>query len=184
MLTPFFLGAAFGAIASGRVRAGDPGGDPLVGLDQPDAAADRRARGAVRGVPGGGVPGVRRAPRAGTRRSSATSAGARSAAPSSTGLLAIAGLFVLRSDAPFCFDGLMHAGAPVRLLLGGLRHRCLTLLASGITRATRALAVGAVVAVLAGWGVAQYPYLLPTSLTIEAGGGRARDAGLGRWSCS
>ena len=34
-------------------------------------------------------------------------------------------------------------------------------------RALRPLAVGAVVAVIWGWGVAQFPYLLPTSLTIS-----------------
>ena len=31
------------------------------------------------------------------------------------------------------------------------------------------LAAGAVVAVIWGWGVAQYPYLLPETLTIEDG---------------
>ena len=36
-------------------------------------------------------------------------------------------------------------------------------------RWTRPLAVVAVAAVVIGWGVAQYPYLLPTSLTISAG---------------
>src|SRR4051812_37297205 len=30
VLTPFFLGACFGGNASGRVRAGDPGGDPFA----------------------------------------------------------------------------------------------------------------------------------------------------------
>ncbi len=36
-------------------------------------------------------------------------------------------------------------------------------------RGVRPLAVAAVVAIIWGWGVAQYPYLLPTDLTIEAG---------------
>ena len=36
-------------------------------------------------------------------------------------------------------------------------------------RGARPLAVGAVVAVIWGWGVAQFPYLLPTSLTISDG---------------
>ncbi len=39
----------------------------------------------------------------------------------------------------------------------------------GAQRAVRPLAVGAVVAVIAGWGAAQYPYLLPEKLTIEQG---------------
>jgi cytochrome d ubiquinol oxidase subunit II len=38
-------------------------------------------------------------------------------------------------------------------------------------RGIRPLAVGAVVAVIWGWGAAQYPYLLPQTLTIEEGAG-------------
>ena len=38
-------------------------------------------------------------------------------------------------------------------------------------RGVRPLAVGAVVAVIWGWGAAQYPYLLPETLTIEDGAG-------------
>ncbi len=37
----------------------------------------------------------------------------------------------------------------------------------------RPLAALAVAAVVAGWGVAQHPYLLPTSLTIDQGTGVA-----------
>ena len=36
-------------------------------------------------------------------------------------------------------------------------------------RAVRILAVGAVVAVIWGWGAAQYPYLLPEKLTVADG---------------
>ena len=38
----------------------------------------------------------------------------------------------------------------------------------GDSRATRPLAVRVVVDVVWGWGVAQHPYLLPQSLTIDA----------------
>jgi cytochrome bd ubiquinol oxidase subunit II len=38
-------------------------------------------------------------------------------------------------------------------------------------RGARPLAVGAVVAVIWAWGVAQYPYLLPEQLTIADGAG-------------
>jgi cytochrome d ubiquinol oxidase subunit II len=44
----------------------------------------------------------------------------------------------------------------------------LVLLGRGVRRGARPLAVGAVVAVVAGWGVAQWPYLLPETLTISA----------------
>ena len=45
----------------------------------------------------------------------------------------------------------------------------LVLLRRGARRGARPLAVGAVVAVVWGWGVAQHPYLLPQVLTIDAG---------------
>ena len=45
------------------------------------------------------------------------------------------------------------------------------LLWRGARRGVRPLAVGAVVAVIWGWGAAQYPYLLPETLTIEEGAG-------------
>ena len=45
----------------------------------------------------------------------------------------------------------------------------LALIARGARRGARELAVGAVVAVIWGWGVAQFPYLLPERLTISDG---------------
>jgi cytochrome bd ubiquinol oxidase subunit II len=41
------------------------------------------------------------------------------------------------------------------------------LLRRGATRGARPLAVGAVAAVIWGWGIAQHPYLLPQTLTID-----------------
>ena len=43
----------------------------------------------------------------------------------------------------------------------------LVLLHRGAARGARPLAVGAVAAVVWGWAVAQYPYLLPETLTIS-----------------
>ena len=43
----------------------------------------------------------------------------------------------------------------------------LVLLHRGAARGARALAIGAVAAVIWGWAVAQYPYLLPEKLTIS-----------------
>jgi cytochrome bd ubiquinol oxidase subunit II len=40
-----------------------------------------------------------------------------------------------------------------------------------VRRGVRPLAVGAMVAVIWGWGAAQSPYLLPQTLTIEDGAG-------------
>ena len=47
----------------------------------------------------------------------------------------------------------------------------LALILRGERRGSRALAVGAVVAVIWGWGLAQFPFLLPESLTIAEGAG-------------
>ena len=44
----------------------------------------------------------------------------------------------------------------------------LVLLRRGARTGARPLAVGAVAAVIWGWGVAQHPYLLPKTLTIDA----------------
>src|SRR5205807_2009406 len=45
----------------------------------------------------------------------------------------------------------------------------LSLLVRGARRGARVLAVGAVVGVVWGWGVGQFPYLLPEKLTISGG---------------
>jgi len=87
------------------------------------------------------------------------------------GAAAVAGLVALRADARFVYDGLVGEGLPLMLaslILGGL---VLVGLIRGSHRLIRPLAVGAVVAVIWGWGVAQHPYLLPTSLTIEGAAG-------------
>jgi cytochrome d ubiquinol oxidase subunit II len=91
------------------------------------------------------------------------------AAAAVAGLAAVGGIFALRADARFVYDGLTSEGLPLVIasLVFGLG--ALVLLWRGERRGVRPLAVGAVVAVIWGWGVAQYPYLLPTSLTISAG---------------
>ena len=85
------------------------------------------------------------------------------------GALAVAGIFVLRADARYIYDGLTGEGLPLVILSAVCGLGVLALLRRGARRGARALAVGAVVAVIWGWGVAQYPYLLPETLTIAAG---------------
>jgi cytochrome bd ubiquinol oxidase subunit II len=174
VLTPFFLGAAFGAIASGRVQADGPstgpGGDSLSAWTGPTSlligalavlcAAFLAAVFLVHDARRAGDESLERY----FRRRAIGSAVV-------TGLLAIAGLGVLKTDAPFIFHRLVRQGLPFIFFSAACGVACLTLLASRITVAVRGFAVGAVVTVLAGWGVAQYPYLLPGSLTIQAGAG-------------
>jgi cytochrome d ubiquinol oxidase subunit II len=84
-----------------------------------------------------------------------------------TGALAAAGLVGLHRDARYIFDGLTGDGLPLVIvsLLCGIG--VLVLLRRGARRGARLLAVGAVAAVVWGWGVAQWPYVLPEKLTIS-----------------
>jgi NADH dehydrogenase len=84
------------------------------------------------------------------------------------GVAALVGLFVLRSDSPYVYHRLLHEALPFVIAsavfglatLGGLWR-----LFTG--RQVRLLAAATVVSVLVGWGVAQYPYVFPTTLTID-----------------
>jgi cytochrome d ubiquinol oxidase subunit II len=170
LLTPFFLGTAFGAVASGRVEAGDPGGDALWAWIGPTplligalAVLCAAFLAAVFLVSEAGRLGDVALERYFRRRAIGSAVAA--------GLLAIAGVYVLEHDAPFVFEGLARTGQPFIFFSAAGGVACVTLIASGITRGARGLAIGAVVAVLGAWGVAQYPYLLPTSLSIAEGAG-------------
>ena len=85
------------------------------------------------------------------------------------GALALAGIFVFRADARFIYDGLGGEALPLVILSGICGIGVLALLCRGLHRGARVLAVGAVAAVVWAWGVAQFPYLLPETLTISAG---------------
>jgi cytochrome bd ubiquinol oxidase subunit II len=88
----------------------------------------------------------------------------------------VAGVFSLatlveleRSDAAF-YDGLTGRALPLVLLATGCGLAVLALLALGRTRGLRVLSALGVAAVVWGWGVAQYPTLLPGSgLTLSNG---------------
>src|SRR6185503_13673417 len=88
-----------------------------------------------------------------------------------TGAIALAGIFVYRADARYIYDGLTSEGLPLVILSAACGLAVLVLLWRGDRRGARPLAVGAVAALIWGWGVAQYPYLLPQSLTINDGAG-------------
>jgi cytochrome bd ubiquinol oxidase subunit II len=165
IVTPFAMGAIAGAIASGRVPL-DGSGDQVTSWLNPtsifagvlavatcsflaatflvDEARHRDEAGLIeyfrrRGI-GAGI---------------------------ATGVLSLVGIVVLRGDAEWLFDRLVGRALPLLVLsgIGGIGamwalHRSRPALARG-------LAVVAVGAVVWGWGVAQYDYLLPTTLTID-----------------
>jgi cytochrome d ubiquinol oxidase subunit II len=165
LLTPFFMGTVVGAIASGRVPVGNAEGDPVTSW----LNATSLVIGALFVTTCAYLSAVflvsdaRRA-RAADLESYFTNRalGAGLAA----GALAVAGILVLNADAEYVHDRLVREGLPLVIasVLCGLG--ALWVLRRGFARGARALAVGAVVTVVWGWGVAQYPYLLPEDLKI------------------
>jgi cytochrome bd ubiquinol oxidase subunit II len=83
------------------------------------------------------------------------------------GAFAAAGLIALHSEAPYVYDRLLDQGLPLVILSALCGVGVLASLLLGWRRPLRPLAAGAVAAVIWGWGVAQFPYLLPTSLRID-----------------
>jgi cytochrome d ubiquinol oxidase subunit II len=170
VLTPFFMGTVVGAVASGRVPVGNAEGDPVTSWLNPLSLLI----GALFVATGAYLAAVFLVSDA--RRLSDPdlvgyfAARARAAAVVAGGL-AIASIPALRSDARFVYDGLTSEGLPLVLLSVACGVGALVLLWRGAQRGVRPLAVGAVAAVIWGWGAAQYPYLLPQTLTIEEGAG-------------
>jgi cytochrome d ubiquinol oxidase subunit II len=165
VLTPFFMGATVGAIAAGNVPA-DGNGDAFSSWLQPLpllVGAMFVATGAYLSA----VFLVGDARRAGEQDLERYFVRRALAAGAVAGLAAAVGLIELHAEARYVFDRLVDQGLPlviVSLLCGvGL----LAVLLRGGRRPLRPLAAGAVVAVIWGWGVAQFPYLLPTSLRID-----------------
>ena len=168
VLTPFFMGTVVGAVASGRVPIGNAEGDAVTSWLNPVSLLI----GVLFVVTGAYLAAVflvsdaRRFGDADLERYFAVRALAAAAV---AGAVAVAGILVLRSDARYVYDGLVSEGLPLVIVSAACGVAALILLWRGARRGLRPLAVGAVVAVIWGWGAAQYPYLLPTTLTIEDG---------------
>jgi cytochrome bd ubiquinol oxidase subunit II len=162
VLTPFFMGTAVGGIASGRVP-----GDRLtawlnltsvvVGLLFVASCAYLAAVFLVADARRGGDEELASYFRA-RAIGSAVVAGA----------LAALGLVALHSDARHVYDGLTGDALPLVIVSGVCGAAALALLVRDAPRGARVLAAGAVTAVVWGWGVAQHPFVLPTSLTVSA----------------
>jgi cytochrome d ubiquinol oxidase subunit II len=169
LVTPFFLGAVAGAVASGRVPAGGHG-DPWTSWTGPTS------------IVGGAIAVLTCAFLAATfLAADAERAGDHSLAAKLgrralitgilTGVVALAGLVPVDRDAPTLAGGLRGKGAVfvVGSALAGLR--ALWLLRQERWARARITAVLAVVAVVLGWGVGQYPWILADETKIAAGAG-------------
>ncbi|HXR31692.1 MAG TPA: cytochrome d ubiquinol oxidase subunit II [Solirubrobacterales bacterium] len=164
VLTPFFMGAVVGAIADGNVPAGG-NGDAFSSWLQPlplFTGALFVASGAYLAA----IFLVADARRAGAADLEGYFVRRALAAALVAGAFAISGLFVLHADTRYVYDRLTDQALPLVILSALCGLGALAMLLRGARRGLRPLAVGAVVAVVWGWGVAQFPYLLPTSLKI------------------
>ncbi|MEU5862823.1 cytochrome d ubiquinol oxidase subunit II [Nonomuraea sp. NPDC047529] len=176
VVTPFFLGAAAGGIASGRVPPGIAKGDLVRSWLNPTSMAVG-ALGVATAAYLAAVYLTRDARRGGEEdlaeefRRRALGCGAV------VGVLAVVSLLVLRADAPALFTELTSGRALPLLVLSvvaGLAS--LVLLWRRAYLAVRVTAALAVTGLLWGWGVGQYPVLLP-GLTLDRAA--ATDAVLG-----
>jgi cytochrome d ubiquinol oxidase subunit II len=166
VLTPFFMGAVVGAIASGNVPAGGDGDafsswlEPLPLLIGAMFVATGAYLSAVFLVGDARRAGEEDLERYFVRRALIAAGVA--------GVAAAVGLVELHAEARYVFDRLVDQGLPLVILSALCGIGLLAALLRGGRRPLRPLAAGAVVAVIWGWGVAQFPYLLPTSLKIGA----------------
>ena len=83
------------------------------------------------------------------------------------GVVALVGIFVLRDDARYLFDELTTKALPLVIISALCGTASLVLLIRDAHRWARLLAIGAVASIVIGWGVAQWPYILPESLKVE-----------------
>ena len=173
VLTPFFFGTVAGAVASGRVPPGIARGHPLSTWVNPTSV--------LGGVLAVGVCAYLAAVYL-------TGDARRSGEPQLVeafrvrglwagvvvGAVALGGIEVLRRDAPRLFEGLTGRALPLVIGSAAMGAASLALLwyrRFWLVRVTAALAV---VAVIWGWGAAQYPFVLVPSLTVtEAAAGRS-----------
>ncbi|NJC71178.1 cytochrome d ubiquinol oxidase subunit II [Planosporangium thailandense] len=160
VLTPFFLGTVAGGIASGRVPLGLARGDVVTSWVNPTSflggilaigtcaylAAMYLCHDAVR---------LGRPELAEVFRHRAMITGAV------VGVVVLAGIPVLYFDAPGLFHGLTHRALPVAIVsaVAGLASMGLLVVRRYVL--VRVGAAVAVAAVMWGWAVAQYPYMLP-----------------------
>ena len=169
VITPFFLGTVAGGIASGRVPAAG-GGDPWSSWLNPTS------------VFGGLIAVGTCAFLAGTFLTADAHRGGHEGLAERlrvrsllvgvfTGALVFAALVPINHDAPILSEGLAGRAAPLIVVSGLAGATTLGLLVRRRYAVARVSAVAAVAAVVSGWGVGQYPWLLPGEVTIAEGAG-------------
>jgi cytochrome d ubiquinol oxidase subunit II len=170
VITPFFLGAVAGAVATGRVPLGDAAGQPVSSwVNRTSLAIGVLAVGLCAFT--AAILLCRDAQRLGADdlvewfRTRAIVSGAVCGVLSAGVLVAVA----TDDAAAYIGEGMRGKALPLLVLSGVAAVAALVLVARRSPAPARWCAAAAVAVVLLGWGTAQYPYLLPTSLTIQQG---------------
>jgi cytochrome d ubiquinol oxidase subunit II len=169
LVSPFLLGAAAAAIASGRIRVID--GTVEAGMVSAWTGPLSIVAGLLAVAMCGYLAATYLIVEAVARGDEGLESDFRARAMVSgvvAGAIAAVGLLVLRSEAPSVWDGMVERGLAFVALsaVGGLSS--LGAMAARRYRLARIAAAVAVGAVLWGWGAAQWPYLVVPDVTAEA----------------
>jgi cytochrome d ubiquinol oxidase subunit II len=164
LLVPFFLGCVAGGVASGRVPAGGVSGDPVDSWINPTSILGGVLAVAVVAYLAACYL-VHDAQRMGDDEMAAYFHRRAVGSGVAAGIIAFVGIFVLRADAEYLFDGLTSRALPLVILsaIAGTASLVFMLRRPGTSRP---LAIVAVASVVLAWGVAQWPYLLPETLEV------------------
>jgi cytochrome d ubiquinol oxidase subunit II len=169
LITPFFFGTVAGAIASGRVPAGGYG-DRVGSWINPTSLVG----GCLAVTTCAFLAGVfltADAARVGIPDLPERLRGRTLAVGTLTGLIVFAGLYPVLHDAPTLSHRLLGAALPLLVVAALSGTITLLLLYRRRFSMARFFAATAVGAVIIGWGVAQYPWMLVDQLTINDAAG-------------
>jgi cytochrome bd-type quinol oxidase subunit 2 len=169
LLTPFFMGTVVGAIAAAAVPA-NASHASLAAWTSPAALMTGFLFVAACGYLAA-VYLVVEAARRSDQNMQAYFTRRAQAAAIVAGALSLAALFELQHPDLAFFNRLTGRALPLVVLAGACGLAVLALLTAGRTKGTRVIAALGIAAVIWGWGVAQYPVLLPgTTVTLTNAG--------------
>ena len=166
VVVPYCLGAVLGGIASGRVPAGGEAGDPWHSWVNPTSVVVGVLAVCVAAYLAS-VYLVWDAQRLGEGEMVTYFRRRAVAAAVVTGGVAVVGIIVIHGDSDRVFHGLMTRALPLVLLSGVAGVTALWLLRHRPRRGARPAAMIAVASLMVAWGVAQWDYLIPESLTVS-----------------
>jgi cytochrome d ubiquinol oxidase subunit II len=169
LLTPFFMGTVIGAIATGSVPA-NAAHASLAAWTSPTALLAGFLFVAACGYLAA-VYLTGEAERRGDHRMQVYFTRRAQAAGVAAGALSLAALAELNTSSPTLYARLTGRALPLVVVAGVCGLAVLTLLTAGRPKGVRVIAALGVAAVVWGWGVAQYPVLLPgTTVTLASAG--------------